>query len=264
MKLVVLTSNGLRHKFVVSKLVENFDVQLIVSEQKSATIEDTNIYNLRDAKFVRDHFEKRNNSENKYFGTYDKFPEKIPLLNVSHKEINNSFVFEEINLINPEVIVLFGTSIIKNHVLNRYQGRVINLHLGLSPYYKGSATNLFPFFYKEMECIGATIHIATEKVDTGAIIHQYRPVIDLNDDMHDIGNKVILKSGQELPKVIREFLVENLEPIKQQSFRSKICKINDVTPAMLREIYENFKSGIVEEYLKNEKSLCKDKPIIKR
>ncbi len=263
MKLVVLTSNSLRHKYIVSKLVDIFDVQLIISEEKSVEIEDTKKYNLADVNLVNEHFDKRNKSENKFFGDFKKFPSETCHLNIPHKEINSSFIFNVLNVINPDVIVLFGTSIIKKHILNKYQDRVINLHLGLSPYYKGSATNLFPFYYKQIECIGATIHIATENVDAGDIIHQYRPDINLNDDIHDIGNKVILKSGIELPKAIKSFFDENFVPVKQIPFESVICKIKEVTPDLLRVIYSNIETGIVETFLRNEESLINEKPIIK-
>ncbi len=263
MKLVILTSNGLRHKYVVSKLVENFHVQLIISEKKSVAIEDTTKLNLADATLVREHFDKRSKSEMKYFGDYNEFSSEICHLNIPHKEINNEFVFDCINSINPDLIILFGTSIIKGRLLKKYQRKIINLHLGLSPYYKGSATNLFPFYYKQIECIGATIHIATEKVDAGDIIHQYRPKIDLNDDIHDIGNKVILKSGIEFPKAINSFLAKKNKPVKQIAIEGILCKVQDVTPDLLRVIYSNIQTGVVEEFLNNEKSLINDKPIIK-
>ena len=263
MKLVVLTSISLRHKYIVSKLVDTFDVQLIISEKKSVAIEDTTKYNLADATLVREHFDKRSKSEMKFFGDYKEFSSEICHLSIPHKEINNEFVFDCINSINPDLIVLFGTSIIKGHILKKYHRKVINLHLGLSPYYKGSATNLFPFYYKQIECIGATIHFATEEVDAGEIIHQFRPKININDDLHDIGNKVIFKLGNELSIITNYFLNKKNEIVTLISDEVVICKIKDLTPKVLRTIYSNINSGLVADFLKNKESLINEKPIIK-
>lgn len=263
MKLVVLTSDNLRHKYIASKLTEEFDVKLIVTEKKSEAIEDTTSYNLNDAAFVKKHFDQRKTNEKFYFKNYKNFPSNVPHLKIPHKQINCDFVYDTLNLISPDLIILFGTSIIKKRILDKFQEKIINLHLGLSPYYKGSATNLFPFYYKELECIGATIHIATEKVDSGDIIHQFRPEVDINDSLHDIGNKVILKSGVELPKAINRYMNQKNNVVKQQNVKgSIICKVKDLTPNLLREIYLNLERGLVKEYIENESVLTSAKPII--
>jgi folate-dependent phosphoribosylglycinamide formyltransferase PurN len=262
MIVVLLTSTSLRHKYIASKLNEVLDLQLVITEKKSSKIEDTTTLSKEEANFVTTHFNKRAASEASFFGEYKNFPEKTPHLSVAHKEINNQFVFEVLNIIKPDLIILFGTSIIKNHIIEKYPDKIINLHLGLSPYFKGSATNLFPVLYNKLECIGATIHKVTEKVDAGDILHQLRPDIELNDNIHAVGNKVILKSGIILPKVLRSYLEGKIAVVSQKIEKGIICKIKDLTPIILRKIYTNMSTNLVEDFIQNKKLLETETPII--
>lgn len=258
MKVVILTSTSLRHKYIANKVAEKLSVELIITEKKSPKIEETKTYDEETQLFIKNHFDQRLESEKVFFGGFKKFPSESKFLEVEHNQINSLAVFDEVKKINPEIILLFGTSIIKKPLLDSFEGKIINLHLGLSPYYKGSATNLFPVLYNELECIGATIHLATNQVDQGNIIAQIRPDLLLEDSLHDIGNRVIFKSGEVLPTIIKLY-AENKVKLTKQTEIGRICRIKDLTPNVLREIYFNFNNGLKKEYLLNkiEKQILK-------
>jgi len=263
MKIVLLTSDSLRHKFIAAEISKQLDLKLIVIEAKSANIQDTSELNKEDAEFISAHFEARNKSETLFFGGYKEFPEEIPQLRIPHGNINSWEVTDALDKITPDLIVLFGTSIIKEPLLGKYSGKIINLHLGLSPYYKGSATNLFPYYHNEPECVGATIHLAIAKVDQGSILHQLRPDIEVNDDLHSIGNKIILKAGNMLPGILKTYSKGKILP-KIQDSPGRICRNKDLTPALLRTVYDNFEKGMITEYLKNKKFRDGERPIVER
>lgn len=249
MKTVLLTSNSLRHKYLAHQISENTVLQLVITEKKSPAITDTSGLDSTDAAFIDQHFKKRAASEVKYFGAYPNFPESTELLELAHGTINSGQVFERLKALEPDYIILFGTSIIKAELLNHFKNRLINFHLGLSPYYRGSATNLFPLFYYEPECIGGTLHLATPEVDRGAILYQFRPEIARDDSLHDIGNKTILKGGKLLPTVLEAFRKAEIKTIEQQG-AGKVCKIKDLTPEKLRKIYQNMENGMIGKYLR--------------
>ena len=261
MKIVLLTSDSLRHKFITAEISKQLDLKLIVIEAKSAKIQDTSELNKEDAKFISGHFESRAKSEKQFFGDYNDFPENIPQLIVPHGGINTEKVNDAIDKITPDYIVLFGTSIIKEPLLSNYSGKIINLHLGLSPYYKGSATNLFPYYHNEPECVGATIHLATAKVDQGSILYQLRPDIEVGEDPHSIGNKTILKAGNMLPGILITYSKGKTIP-KTQTSTGRICRIKDLTPIVLRKIYDNFEKEMIKDYLENKKLRDGEKPIV--
>ena len=261
LRIILLTSTSLRHRYLAHKLSREFELELVVAEGKSEKIEDTSNLSEEDAAFTTRHFEMRNESEMKYFGTYKEFPEEVPVLELPHGQINSPQLLELVESINPDYIVLFGTSIIKSSLLDTYRSRIINLHLGLSPYYKGSATNLFPYYYGEPECIGATIHLASSEVDQGEILHQLRPNIDSEDDLHSIGNKTILLAGQVLPEVLKTFAEKHLTPHPQLP-AGRICRIKELTQPVLRKIYQKFENEMLKEYLDDKQRRDAARPIV--
>ena len=263
MKTVLLTSNSLRHKCIAAQLAMTTDLALVVTESKSPQITNTSGYSGEDAAFLDRHFGARASSEREFFGNYSGFPQNIPALTVEHGKINSPEVFKKITDADPDLIVLFGTSIIKDPLLKEFGGRIINLHLGLSPYYRGSATNLYPYLFEEPECIGATLHLATSEVDKGAILCQLRPEISKEDNLHSIGNRVILETGQILPEVLRKYISGKIEPVIQES-SGKLCRISDITPKVLRKIYRNFDKGMIPRYLEDKVERDAKKPIVEQ
>ena len=78
-------------------------------------------------------------------------------------------------------------------MLKKYKKKFLNIHLGLSPYYKGSATNFWPFVNNELQFVGVSFLGIDDGIDTGPIIHQIRPDFKIGDSIHDVGNKLIIK-----------------------------------------------------------------------
>ncbi|TRO63904.1 hypothetical protein FGM01_10355 [Christiangramia sabulilitoris] len=260
MRTVLLTSNSLRHKYISQCLASGTDLQLIITEEKSATIENTEELNETDARFIKNHFKSRSASEEKFFGNMG-FPEDILQIKLQYKEVNTELTLELLKENDPDIIVLFGTSIIKDFILKAFPNKVINLHLGLSPYYKGSATNLFPLLYGQPQCLGATIHLAEKKVDSGKILHQLRPNLSKDDNLHDAGNKVIKRAGTQLPEILKLYFRGKIIPIKQKT-SGKIYRNSDLTTDKLRNIYDNIEKGEFSKYLMDKEQIDKKYPII--
>ena len=103
---------------------------------------------------------------------------------------------------NPDYVLLFGSSLIGDDILQAFPNKVINLHLGLSPYYRGSGTLFWPLVDGKPECVGSTIHLAVKKIDAGGILGQVRPEIDPKDGPHDLGNKTILASLAAIKRLV--------------------------------------------------------------
>ncbi len=260
MKTVLLTSNSLRHKYIARCLYEKAGLKLVISEEKSPSINNDSGLSVEEQKFQREHFRARDQAEQYYFGQSD-FPSNIPHIHLKHKEVNSEMILNKLSEMAPDFIVLFGTSIIQDKLLDLFPGSFINLHLGLSPWYKGSATNLFPLVDRNPQFVGATIHLATSQVDGGAIIHQSRPELSGEEDLHDIGNKVIEKSGKILPEILKLYDSHKISPIEQGA-SGKICRINDLSIGKLRRAYKNIENGMILDYLRVKNEIDSEFPII--
>lgn len=265
MNIALFTSNHRRHKFIAHKLHEELNLKLIICESKSEKIEDSSKYSLEEKKIIDNHFLEREKSEEFYFGSYITFPENLILQDVSFKEINSKYVQELLKTNDIQLILLFGTSIISNDILSKFENKVINLHLGLSPYYKGSGTNFFPIKNNHFEYIGATFHLATTEVDSGKVLHQIRSSnLSIEDSIHSIGNKTILEAGESFPLVVKSFLQNELVLYNQDSNLNLFeYRIKDFNVDAIKIANENMNNGNFQSYLINKAERDNSVPIFK-
>ncbi len=241
MKIVIFTSNSVRHKFVANTLAEHADDTLVIVECKP----NKSII----SPLMAEHFELRLQTEKKMFGDDFFFAKTFPIL---YKEVNTLNTYEAVKDFKPDAAFVFGSSIIKESLLLLVpSGKFINLHLGLSPYYRGSGTNFWPFVNDELDYVGATILHIDGGIDTGDIIRHVRPVFYEEDDVHTIGCRVLLSSLPFLISIIDDLRKgRELNGTKQWKVdNGRYYRNNDFNEDALRVYKQNLDNGLVERYL---------------
>lgn len=241
-KIIILTSDSLRHTYLRKALALNPKIEVLQSfcEKSSQHIYDFACDSLQ----VR-HLQMREQSERDFFGAFVDFTPDLSKSEFIQKgEINTRL--EQIIALNPDLIIAYGCAIIKPPLIQAFRDKIINIHLGLSPYYRGAGTNYFPFVNNELQYVGATFMYMNEGIDTGEIIHQIQAEVFLNDDIHSVGNRLISRLPKYLAQIILEY--ENLVKIPQPKDikNGKLYKNKDFTKQSLVQIYENLKSGMIE------------------
>lgn len=249
MRVVVLTSNELRHKYFLKVISENFDLEGAIYEDKGQYYSKQKEQSI----IVKRHFEKLSLIEKDFFyeevNSYDFNIDKIK--SISKNEINNNETINWIKKLNPELIFLFGTGILKEDWLDTFKDRIINLHLGLSPFYRGSATLFWPFFNNELQCVGATIHLATKKVDAGDILKRIKPEIKSDDNYYTINYKTIKSAIDTLPIVAQKFKNNEISLLTQDMSNSKVYKKSDFTEEALLQVIDKYSICISKEEMNN-------------
>lgn len=249
MKIVVLTSNSLRHKFLANTLSSYCDDALIISECKPQTSSFNDSKNFTE---IENHFLLRDQTEKSFFPNDNYFiPKTLPII---YKEANSPYVYEAIKNFKPDILIVFGSSIIKEPLISLLPvGHIINLHLGISPYYRGSGTNFWPFVNDELEYLGSTILHLDAGIDTGDIICHVRPNIELNDNVHTVGCKIIKSSVESLIKIIK--LLDGgkkLNRVKQWEVKDRYYKTKDFDETALSKYKNNLKNNMIKNYLESE------------
>jgi len=257
--IIVMTGDGLRHRFFVNHLIKNLNIIGVVFEMKS------NLPRSKDKEsneIITQHFRERDETEERYFGSNDKFfMPSSNILEVQTGESNSPAVAKWINKHNPDYIILYGTSIIRDPLLSLFKGRIINMHLGLSPYYRGAGTNFWPLVNREPECVGATIHLAVLEVDSGPILAQVRPNPEVKDRCHDLGCKTIIAGTELMPRCLLNYHCKKLIP-KPQTEKGYLYRKRDFNAQAVKKMWHNFETGMMQEYLQNMDEKRKKFPII--
>lgn len=190
------------------------------------------------------HFRQRNEAEEKYFGN-PKLPE-LPLLKVDKETLNDIDSCDFVKKIKPDMAIVFGTRMIREPLLSCLPKKTINLHLGLSPRYRGAATLFWPFYMLEPNWAGTTFHYIVDTPDGGDIIHQVVPQLEMGDGIHDVAFKAVLQSTKE---ALVLFQMDKWKRFKQKPEAGKNFLESDFQPKHLRVIYTYFGNKIVDAYL---------------
>lgn len=90
------------------------------------------------------------------------------------ESVNSEACREHLRRINPKIIIVNGTRIIKRETLNAVKATFINTHQGITPMYRGAHGAYWALLMNDRENCGVTIHKIDEGIDTGDIIEQVR------------------------------------------------------------------------------------------
>jgi folate-dependent phosphoribosylglycinamide formyltransferase PurN len=245
--ILIITGDQLRHHYFVNRLGERFDVRGVVCEQVYQPTLEGEPEELED---LDRHFSERTVAEERYFAADDALQiEAASLLRIPKGEANSEAVYEWIQRREPEYLILYGSSIIRERLLDAFDQRTINMHLGLSPYYRGSGTNFWPLVNGEPELVGVTIHLATLVVDAGGILKQVRPPIAAEDRNHDIGCKAIIAGTAAMCEAIEAYAAGSLQPQDQQP-GGKVFRRGDFDVEAVRQMWRNLDDGMIADYLR--------------
>lgn len=209
------------------------------------------------------HLVARETSEQDFFAAFVALaPDRSAPQFLPKGAINDPAYADEIAGLGPSLLAAYGCSLIREPLLGRFEGRFLNVHLGLSPYYRGAGTNFWPLVNGEPEYVGATFMHIDAGVDTGEIVHQIRAQVRSGDKPHDIGNRLIRDMALVYAELIRNF--DSLEPMAQLpiSGDEKVFRKRDFTEDAVRKLYRGFKAGLVEDYLAEQEARCAAVPII--
>ena len=80
-----------------------------------------------------------------------------------------------IERLDPDIIISHGPEKLPTEIIDCAKFGGINVHWGLSPYYRGMHTIRWPLLEEKLQYIGMTIHKLDADLDTGPIIYQGRP-----------------------------------------------------------------------------------------
>ena len=185
------------------------------------------------------HFANREHYERKAFGMQNS-------LNVDDvrrvENINDPDNIGYIVDLKPDLVLVFGC-----HILRWYVNQpMINLHLGLSPRYRGSATLFWPFYFMEPQFAGCTFHQVVDEPDAGDILHQTRPTLAYGDTIHEVAARCVIGATADMLLLLRKF---NDWKYHKQKNTGKCFLSSDFKPQHLRVIYDVYQDNIVNEYL---------------
>lgn len=96
--------------------------------------------------------------------------------------INSAAAIDTILLCRPDIIIVNGTRIISRQVLEAVQVPFINMHMGITPKYRGVHGGYWAMVNDDAANCGVTVHMVNTGIDTGDVIKQKRIEVEKEDN----------------------------------------------------------------------------------
>lgn len=236
LSVIILCGQSPRHLYFANQLCKACDAKAIIQESgHDSPVK--KIINLllnpsklwsKVSRWLRDRKRYTGNKEAKfYFGSDSPKLDRQELRNeVPH--INHPDVIDIIDKINPDLIAVFGTSLIKGELLEKGRLGIINLHGGLSPEYRGADCTFWALHNKEPEKVGCTIHYINAGIDTGNIIAHVSPEIKDDDDELTLFWRAVFDSTDTYIELL-EKLNKGTVPGTTQTEKGALYQVKDRT-----------------------------------
>lgn len=263
-RIVILTGAEHRHTFfrIFMARAERYQVIRTYCEGLEQSLEATIAGETRkDWRTL--HLAARRQSESDFFSTYtEQVPDRSNPVFLPKGQINLPAYAQAISDAQPDLVVAYGCSLIREPLLSAFRGRFLNVHLGLSPYYRGSGTNFWPLVNQAPEYLGATFMYIDAGIDTGEIIHQIRARLVWGDTPAQIGNRLIVDMCGVYRRIVEHF--ERLTPVPQLPVPSdaRLYRKKDFSEASVQTLYRLFSDGLVAQYLGQARERCRKVPIV--
>jgi folate-dependent phosphoribosylglycinamide formyltransferase PurN len=102
--------------------------------------------------------------------------------------------------IDPDVVAVYGTRILKRDTLGAVRAPFINYHAGINPKYRGQNGAYWARSNRDPAHAGVTVHLVDEGVDTGRVLYQARTLFAPDDNITTYQHR---QMADALPLVIR-------------------------------------------------------------
>ena len=112
---------------------------------------------------------------------------------------------EILNRYEVEIICLAGfMRILSKDFIERFEGRILNIHPSLLPKYKGLNTHARAVAAND-KFSGCSVHLVTAELDGGPILAQSKVTIEKTDTAETLSSKVLKKEHLLYPEVLLNF-----------------------------------------------------------
>lgn len=254
LSIMILCGRSPRHLYVANCLCATGNALAIVQERGRRWDRETLVKNVAPGNLVRKAWRWLRDRP-RYFGGGEArffFGDAQPTLThqdvvVTVPHIDHPDVVALADRLRPDVIAVFGTSLIRGPLLSRGRLGIFNLHGGLSPRYRGADCTFWALYNGEPDQVGCTLHRIDAGIDTGNLVAHIRPAVQGGDDELTLLWRAVrdsagayaellerLQQGDRLGQPQRD--KGTLYQIRQRGWRAERQLAQRLRDGMLREV----------------------------
>jgi len=161
LRIIILTTETPHHLYFIKKISAFFPINGIAVESRILKPDFPTQHSFESA---RDRYEIQELLGGRKV-RFDDYSET----RVFHN-INDDASIDFVSGLNPDVIVTYGTGLIKKPMIRLCPEGIINLHGGDPEHYRGLDTHLWAIYHRDFDQLIVTLHRLNPKLDDGEII----------------------------------------------------------------------------------------------
>jgi folate-dependent phosphoribosylglycinamide formyltransferase PurN len=237
-KITVFTGNQPRHLSLIKDLANICDEVFAVIEVNTI-FPGRNVDFFKKSEIMQEYFSNVINSEKKIFGEISLLPGNVKSMIVKSGDLNDLSMGILAPLLKSDEYVVFGSSYIKGDLIDfLVSKKAYNIHMGVSPYYRGSSCNFWASYDRNFTMVGATIHLLTKGLDSGPILFHALPKQENN--AFDLGMKAVKCAHSGLVQHLTSGKIKEFHPIIQdKAFEIRYTKNSDFDDIVALEYLNN-------------------------
>ena len=239
MKITLFTSNKNRHNYLINLLSEVSDELFVV--QECGTIFPGIIPgHYQVSPIMKKYFENVNNAQYQLFGNsyVNNKKKNIKILSMVSGDLNKCSIKLLSDFLKSNVYVVFGSSYIKGELVDfLVKQKAINIHAGVSPYYRGTDCNFWALYDDNTHLVGTTIHLLSKGLDNGPIL--FHAMSNLKTNPFEYTMSSVKSAFHSMAERIKDGSIFKIKALIQDKKKEiRYSKKIDFKEEIVREYFE--------------------------
>ena len=239
MKITLFTSNKNRHNYLINLLSEISD-ELWVIQECDTIFAGIVPGHYQVSPIIKKYFESVNNVQSHLFGNsyVNNKKKNIKILPILSGDLNQCSMNLLSDFLKSDVYVVFGSSYIKGELVDfLVKQKAINIHAGVSPYYRGTDCNFWALYDNNPHLVGTTIHLLSKGLDNGPML--YHAMSNLKSNPFEYTMSTIKSAFHSIVERIKDGSIFTIKPLIQDKVKEvRYTKKDDFSEDVVKKYFE--------------------------
>ncbi len=219
MRVTIFSSNQPRHLNLAKEFSKISDEVFFISEVKTLFPGEVDDF-FKKSEIMQSYFKNVIASEKKFFKDIVFLPSNVKTFAIKSGDLNKLKESHLRKALSSDFYIIFGSSFIKSWLVDfLIEKQALNIHMGLSPYYRGSSCNFWALYDNNPSYVGATIHLLSKGLDSGDILFHCLPKVRKKDSPFEFTMRSVLVAQQGLVSQVENKNIFNFQKSKQNKHK---------------------------------------------
>ena len=239
MKITLFTSNKNRHNYLINLLSEVSD-ELYVIQECVTIFPGIVLGHYQVSSIMKKYFENVNNAQSNLFGNsyVNNKKKNIKIFPMIMGDLNQCSLNLFSDFLKSDVYVVFGSSYIKGELADfLVKQKAINIHAGVSPYYRGTDCNFWALYDDNPHLVGSTIHLLSKVLDSGTLL--YHAMSNLKTDPFKFTMSSVKSAFHSIAERIKDGSIFTIKPVNQNKKKEvRYSKKSEFNEEIVKKYFE--------------------------